>query len=31
MNICAIFLSDTTLAKQEIELIEFLKNTVHFI
>ena len=31
MNICAIFLSDTTLTKQEIELIEFLKNTVHFI
>ena len=31
MNVCAIFLSDTTLTKQEVELIEFLKNTVHFI
>ena len=31
MNICAIFLSDTTLTKQEIELVQFFKNTVHFI
>ena len=31
MNICAISLSDTTLTKQEIELIEFLKSTVYFI
>ncbi|EEG74602.1 LysR family transcriptional regulator [[Clostridium] hylemonae] len=31
MNVCAVFLSDTTLTKQEIKLIEFLKNTIHFI
>lgn len=30
MNICVIFLSDTTLTEQEIELVQFLKNTVHF-
>ena len=31
MNVCAVFLSDTTLTKQEIKLIDFLKNTIHFI
>ena len=31
MNICAIFLSDTIPTKQEIEMIKFLKNTIHFI
>lgn len=31
MNVCAIFPSSTALSKQEIELLEFLKNTVHFI
>ena len=31
MNICAIFLSDTIPTKQEIEMIKFLKSTIHFI
>lgn len=31
MNICAIFLSDTIPTKPEIEMIKFLKNTIHFL